>query len=151
MDDARRLFEWRNDPQARGAWLVTAEFDWEEHLTWLERSLARVDRLLFIGVATRTDQEIGLIRFDGLGQSAGDIDAWEISLMVEPAFRGRGWAKKLLAAGVDHLNGVDLYARIRPENTRTVSLFETFGFMPLTDEDGVVLFFLPRKTKQGQS
>lgn len=139
MDDAKRLFDWANDPDTREASLVTSPDDWEDHLIWLERSLARTDRLLFIGEATRTDQAIGQVRFDAL-----DPALWEINVTVAPAYRGRGWARKLLAAGLDHCGQTDFLARVRTDNLRSRSLFEGLGFTRARQAEDIVLYRLTR-------
>lgn len=143
MDDAKRLFDWRNDPDTRAVSLSSDELVWEEHLVWLERSLARTDRLLFIGEAVRTDEPIGVVRFDAAEDGMGD-GAWEVGITVAPAFRGRGWSRKLLAAGLDHLGPQRFRARVLKGNGRSRSLFEGLGFRPAGEADGVLDYRLAR-------
>src|SRR5690606_37205407 len=84
LEDAKRLFDWRNDPLTRAMSLTRDEVVWEDHLVWLERSLARTGRLLLIGEATRTDEAIGVVRFDAAADGFQ-----EVGVTVAPAFRGR--------------------------------------------------------------
>ena len=135
-EDAKRLFDWRNDSATRSASLETGPLRWETHLAWLENSLARVDRLLFIGEATRTDEPVGQVRLD-----ERRADQWEVSITIAPHLRGLGWSTKLLQAAVDHLGPkVRLIARVRAENLRSMALFETCGFLRIAETDGVVTF-----------
>jgi len=140
MDDAKQLFDWRNDADSRAAAVITDEVEWDDHVLWLQRSLARKDRLLFIGEARRTDEAVGMVRLDQLA-----AQLWEISLVVCPSYRGRGWARKLLASGLNHCGRADFVARIRPESLRSRSLFEGLGFKLATTSDGLMLYRLSRR------
>nr|WP_276208738.1 GNAT family protein [Caulobacter sp. 17J65-9] len=135
MADAARLLAWRNDPVTRAMSADTAEVDLAAHMTWLERSLARTDRLLFVGEATRTDEPVGTLRLDQIGPGV-----WEVSIAVAPELRGLGWSGKLLGAGVTHMAGVALTSRVRADNDRSLRLFEEAGFARVGEVDGFVFF-----------
>lgn len=98
MEDAKSLFDWRQDATFRRALADDGPIDLEGHLTWLERSLARLDRVLLIGEATRTDEAVGLVRYDETAPGA-----WRGRFAVAPPFRGRGWSLKLKAAMAAHM------------------------------------------------
>jgi RimJ/RimL family protein N-acetyltransferase len=135
MADAARLLAWRNDPTTRAMSVDTAEVDLDTHMAWLDRSLARTDRLLFVGEATRTDEAVGTLRFDQV-----EPRAWEVSITIAPELRGLGWSGKLLGAGVAHMAEVALTARVRTDNDRSLRLFEEAGFARTGEADGFVFF-----------
>jgi len=136
MGDAARLLAWRNDPVTRAMSVDTAEVDFDTHLAWLDRSLARTDRLLFVGEATRTDEAVGTLRFDQV-----EPGVWEVSITVAPELRGLGWSRKLLGEGVAHMADMKaLIARVRTDNERSLRLFEDAGFARTHEADGFVFF-----------
>lgn len=136
MADAARLLAWRNDPATRAASVDTDEVDLDTHTAWLDRSLARTDRLLFIGEAARTDQPVGALRFDEV-----EPGLWEVSITIAPELRGLGWSGKLLAEGVAHMASASaLTARVRTENERSLRLFDEAGFARTHATDGFVFF-----------
>ena len=48
LQDARQLWQWRNDPVTRAGSRSSAEVAWEDHLRWLTASLTRTDRILLV-------------------------------------------------------------------------------------------------------
>lgn len=140
LDDATVLYRWRNDPETRARSHNQAEIMPEEHRLWLEQSLAMIDRLILIGEATRTDMPVGVVRFDRQAD-----DGWRIGITVDPALRGRGWAAKLLAAGLERLGPQRFDAQVMADNDRSLSLFERAGFQRLETVGGIVRLGLDRR------
>lgn len=118
LEDAQRLFDWRNDPATREASVTTAPVAWEDHAAWLEASLARSDRRLLI--AEEGSASIGTVRFD-VG-----ADGVEVSITLAPEARGRGLAAPLLRLATTQ--GGPYLARIRPGNSASRRAFEAAGF-----------------------
>ncbi len=137
MEDAKLLFDWRDDPDTRFWSHNAAPLVWEDHLTWLERWLGAPDRVIFVGEAIRTDDPIGVVRFDE--QPDG---THEVGITVAPRFRGRGWAGKLLRAGLQHREGQTVIAQVMSENRRSRSLFASCGFRQVGEAGGVVRYRL---------
>jgi GNAT superfamily N-acetyltransferase len=137
--DAKRLFDWSTalEPDAPTAW---GEPVWDDHLVRLERTLGRTDRLIFIGEAVRTDQAIGAVRFDAIGKTL-----WAIDILVAPEFRGRGWSRKLLSAGLDHFDEADFAARLPLDDLRARALFAGMGFERTGATAGSALYRLSRR------
>lgn len=133
LEDAKRLFDWRNDAETRFWSHNQSPLVWADHLAWLERWLGAHDRVIFVGEAVRTDQPIGVVRFDELPDGSH-----EVGITVAPEFRGRGWAGKLLRAGLKHREGQTVIARVMSENIRSRSLFGSAGFRETGEADGVV-------------
>lgn len=141
MEDAKRLFDWRDDPETRFWSHNQGPLVWEDHLAWLERWLGAHDRVIFVGEAVRTDQPIGVVRFDELADGTH-----EVGITVAPEFRGRGWAGKLLRAGLAHREGQTVIAQVMSENRRSRSLFASAGFRQVREEDGVVHYRLDARS-----
>lgn len=85
MEDAKRLFDWRNDPVTRQMSKNSEPVTWDYHLDWLRKRLALADPRLYI------------VEEDGVAVATYRIDgANEISYTVAPEFRLRGIASTLL-------------------------------------------------------
>lgn len=122
LEDAKRLYDWSCalSPEAPTPW---GQPVWDDHLDWLALTLGPMDQLLFIGEAVRTDQAIGAVRFDQL-----EPTLWSVAIVVAPEFRGRGWSRKLLQAGLDHFDGPAFIARIPRGDLAAAALFRNVGF-----------------------
>jgi GNAT superfamily N-acetyltransferase len=142
MDDARLLWEWRNDPAARAGSHNADLVPWPQHLAWLESSLTREDRVLL--VAEDPAGPVGTVRWDRGGQGE-----WEVSITVAPSRRGQSLARSLLRAGeaalsevawsdvalsdVAHSSGTEVTAYlavVHVDNAGSVRLFETSAYVP---------------------
>jgi UDP-2,4-diacetamido-2,4,6-trideoxy-beta-L-altropyranose hydrolase len=125
-DDARRLFDWVNDPVVRSTSFAPAPVAWETHVTWLERTIADPARRLF--VVESDAAAIGQVRFDLDGDRA------EISIGLAAAQRGSGLGAAAIDAGVRALfRGTDVVtvvARIRTDNRSSAVAFGDAGFAP---------------------
>jgi len=125
--DADLLLAWRNDPStvawSRDSRPVAAD----EHRTWLGASLDDPDRLLFVVAA---DRPVGTVRFDRAADGA-----WEVSITVAPAERGRGLAGRVLAMGEGALFAnaapTRLLANVHRDNAASLALFHRAGYVPI--------------------
>lgn len=97
LDDARTLFDWRNDPQTRALSRSSDELVYDDHVAWLRGSLERDDRVLLI-VTGPDGGQVGTVRWDHEGH-----DDWEVSITVAPSARGQGLATPMLLAAEEHL------------------------------------------------
>lgn len=113
MDDARRLFEWRNDPLTRAMSFSSEEIEWDRHVSWLERRLSQEKPNLYI--AEMRTVPIGTFR----------IDDDEISYTVAPQHRRNGLATAMLVEA-RHLFGVKR-AKIKPENIASIRAAKSAG------------------------
>ncbi|MGH9226790.1 MAG: GNAT family N-acetyltransferase [Acidimicrobiales bacterium] len=118
--DARRLWEWANDPATRAASFTSDPIPWETHADWLRRRLADPASHLFI-------TDIGVVRFEGA----------VISVTVAPSARGKGLGAALIDAGVRRLFATTdtpaIVAHIRPENVASHIAFADADFTPSGD------------------
>src|SRR5438105_1596077 len=89
LDDKEVIWHWWNDPVTRKMMKTNDHVPWEDHCKWFDRILQDNTRLLCVG---RMDADkIGVVRFD---LKADDI--YEVSINLNPVFRGKGLAPQLL-------------------------------------------------------
>jgi RimJ/RimL family protein N-acetyltransferase len=126
IDDARILFDWRNDRTTREASRDSEEVEWNPHLSWLTRTLADEARRLL--VIESAGVPVATCRWD----HRGDAD-WEVSITVAPHARGRGLASGVLTAAeraLDIPSPVRMLAVVRAENEASTRLFRRAGYLP---------------------
>lgn len=129
VEDAERLFIWRNDRTTRAMSVDQGVVDRNEHQQWLAQSLASKERAILIA---ENDAVIGTVRLDF--RSYGDC---EISLTVSPEHRGKGNAHTMLRAAEPVAREravVRLVARIRADNEPSVRAFKRAGYYSFTDD-----------------
>lgn len=107
IEDAKRLFEWRNDPLTRAMSVNTDPVEWGGHARWLEARLSREAPNLFIA------------EVEGLPVGTFRIDGDEISYTVAPDYRGRGHASQMLVLAFERFGG--LRAEIKPDNSASIA------------------------------
>ena len=132
MDDARLLWEWRNDPGARAGSRNADMVPWPQHLAWLESSLTREDRMLL--VVEDIVGPVGTARWD-----LGRHGEWEVSITVAPDRRGQRLAGPLLRAAevarseVAGSSGTEVTAYlavVHVDNVASVRMIETSAYVP---------------------
>lgn len=128
LSDASVLFDWRNDERVRLVSRDSKTLSWDEHINWLQSSLANPKRKVY--VAQIGAAPVGTVRYD---QSDADLNDWEISIALNPEHRGRGLGGALLAAADRLLRetlGFPILIRavVRTENNASNRLFETSGY-----------------------
>lgn len=131
--DARRIFAWRNDPDARAASIETREISWEDHKAWYESALADPGRQIMI--AEQGGRPIGVVRFDIEGGVA------TVSIALAPEARGLRLSRPVLAEALKQGDRrMQRYlARVRPENAASVNLFLGCGFRIVEKGDVLLL------------
>lgn len=128
--DSQNLFDWRNDEQTRLASISQAEVGWVDHENWFANSLASDERHIYIAELAEGDiaAEVGMCRFD---VDPERVTA-EVSINLNPAFRGRRLAASVLQAALQHFltehSGVTLEATIRLDNSASERIFTSSGF-----------------------
>ena len=131
LDDARLLWEWRNDSDTRAGSRHADLVPWLKHLAWVGSSLARADRMLL--VVEDEAGPVGTVRWD-LEPGRETEGEWEVSITVAPRRRGQSLARPLLrAAEVARSSGTEVTAYlavVHVDNHASVRLFETSGYVP---------------------
>lgn len=142
LEDSDALLAWRNDERTRQASVRQAVISRDGHGEWFRQSLANPTRRIYIAWMEGEDgvtERAGMCRFDG-PDSEGMT---EVSINLNPEFRGRGLSTPILRAAIDtyvrERGGLTaLLARIRPVNTASVRTFGAVGFVydGADDEEG---------------
>ena len=136
LEDARLLWEWRNDPATRESSRSSEEVPWDDHLVWLRDSLSRADRMLLL--VEDEAGPIGTVRWELTQDREGERE-WEVSITVAPQRRRQSLARPLLRAGEEALSAmarssatdVTAYlAVVHIDNDASVQLFETSAYIP---------------------
>ena len=133
-DDSAAVYEWRNDEATRAASVSQESVEWADHERWYAGVLANRSRHLYI--ARDGAERVGLCRFDVDGRDA------EVSINLNPAFRGRGYAGRILGGAIERFRagagvGIRLTATIRSENAASMRTFVALGFVPSRSEPGL--------------
>jgi RimJ/RimL family protein N-acetyltransferase len=135
--DSRDLFNWRNDKQTRLASISQSKVEWPDHERWLATSLAGHERYIYI--ADLTDQNggvtaVGMCRFD----VKSDSEIAEVSINLNPAFRGKRLAAPVLHAAMERFlaehDTAYLNATIRLDNAASERVFTSAGFSRRTED-----------------
>lgn len=122
----------------------TGIVSWESHEKWLKAKLESDEA--FIIVAELGDEDtskVGMTRFD-LDRHKGIA---EISINVNPTFRGRGLAEKLLSESIDFFasneTGIHVInATIRENNLGSTKIFIRSGFIEVSRAEGFAHYSL---------
>ena len=128
MEDAERLFQWRNDPLTRSQSLQQQPVEWEAHLKWLQASLQNPDRQLYIAESATN----GAVQSIGVGTVRADrIDGeYELSWTVAPEQRGNGWGRHIVAALIATLPADATYrAIVMNTNPASERIAEALGMI----------------------
>ena len=129
LEDAERLFQWRNDSLTRAQSLQQQPVEWQAHLNWLQASLQNPDRQLYIAEsAALAGQEqsllLGTVRAD---KTAGE---YELSWTVAPEQRGKGWGRQMVAALIATLPADATYrAIVMNTNPASERIAEALGMI----------------------
>lgn len=122
--DGLALWRWRNDPATRLASFDGREIELAEHARWVEQSLARADRRIWIVMAAGVD--IGMVRLDLEDRAA------TVSINLAPEARGRGIGpaalRALVAEAFGPLGLLTLRARVKRDNAASLGAFRKAGF-----------------------
>jgi len=130
MADAELLLAWRNDPDTR-AWSRTSDtISLADHRDWLATALDNPERRFLI--AEYDDRPVGTVRFD-----YGN-DAWEVSITLAPAARGRRLALPVLLTAEAALANPTIHAIVHRDNAASRALFHHAGYRD-ESADGVWL------------
>jgi UDP-2,4-diacetamido-2,4,6-trideoxy-beta-L-altropyranose hydrolase len=123
--DCGLLFEWVDDPVARAASFQSGPISWENHSLWFAERLRDPRSVIYIGENVK-GEAVGLVRFQLTDENA------LLSVNVAPKFRGQGWGRELITLSTHSLvrarsvRRVDAF--VKPDNHRSVRLFEASGF-----------------------
>jgi UDP-2,4-diacetamido-2,4,6-trideoxy-beta-L-altropyranose hydrolase len=130
INDARKIWEWTNDPETRSASFSSDLIAWETHLAWMHDVLS--DFRVRIYLAEVCGEAVGVVRFE-----AADNESNFISLALAPCARGRGLGSKLVEKGAEMIaretGRYSIHAYVKPANRRSCRIFDRAGFKALPD------------------
>lgn len=130
-EDAKLLFDWRNDPDTRSASHNADELVFSEHLRWLASTLSNSKRKLYI--AFLDGMPIGTVRADG------DDVGYKLSWTIAPQSRAKGLGSAMVIALARMLRA-PVRAEIKKENTPSIKIAEAAGMRFHHEENGVMHF-----------
>jgi RimJ/RimL family protein N-acetyltransferase len=131
IEDARILFEWRNDPQVRAASHKQDKISFEAHLSWLKSALANPDRRLYI--AEEDGMSVGTVRSDWAN------DAYTLSWTVRPEARGKGIGKRMVLLLAEQIEKT-IRAEVKVGNLASIRIAQATGMQLDSIKDGVMYF-----------
>jgi RimJ/RimL family protein N-acetyltransferase len=117
-DDCLDLWRWRNDPVTRAMSRTADEVELAAHTAWCRGALRNPKITLLIGETS--EGKVGMVRFDHGPEP-------EVSINLNPDFRGKGLSHALLDQALAQVGGV-VFAEIKDENAASRRLFERAGF-----------------------
>lgn len=122
LDDAQIVLEWRNDEQTRENSFSKDLIDLDTHLKWFEGKLA--DENCFLYILMDGDERVGQIRVDRVN------DIGEVSYMIAPDQRGRGYGKHILKLIDDLMKDKvkGLVGLVEESNTASRKCFEANSY-----------------------
>lgn len=125
INDAKLLFDWRNEETTRKASFNTEPLVYEEHLRWYQQKLSDTNVRFLVAVIAK-DRDAGYVRLDITG------DAAEIHLSMDKQHRGKGIGSVLIKA-VSALAATELEVRhlvsyIKADNAIAQAAFQRAGF-----------------------
>ncbi len=127
--DARRYFDWANDPAVRANSLTRDEITWENHFGWFQRRLADGKTRLWV-CEDPLDGPVGQVRFEPRPEGG-----FQLSYSLDGRFRGRGLALPVLSGALQRLDCQDgVFAQIKRENPASLKALERAGFRILTPD-----------------
>jgi UDP-2,4-diacetamido-2,4,6-trideoxy-beta-L-altropyranose hydrolase len=132
-NDMHLLWNWRNDPETRAKSRFSEEIPWGTHVAWFAERLRDDDTVMLIGLSG--GRPIGALRFD-----RGADGSAEVSIMIDPESRGRGFGKMLLLRGCNYIERTGfahvLHGVIRLDNNVSRRVFESVGFRMVSLDSG---------------
>lgn len=138
--DCRNIYSWLINAETRLMARNEIIFSFESHQLWWAESLNNPDRDLFL--LLHNSDRIGLIRFDFV-----QLRTYEVSLLIDPTFRGMGYGSALLPLGIslfvnERSDASKLIASVRKINVASIKCFLRSGFTYVNEVDGFYNYFL---------
>ena len=140
-DDSRDIWLWRNDAHTRAMSRTQDETPWQDHAQWFAKAVADPAVAIFIGEAAGAS--VGMCRFDRRRDPAD----CEVSINLNPQFRGQGLSSRLLAKAIAAYSETyvgQFVAEIRHDNLASLRCFAGNGFLRESEGSGFGRYRLTR-------
>ena len=136
FSDSHDIWNWRNYHTTRLNSLNQEFVSLENHESWFRSALS--NELIYLYVGQIDADKIGMCRFN----LDSNKTHFEVSINLNPEFRGKGLSKELLSGCMGSLFSSTtlpkhLIATIRESNLPSIKLFESLNFKPIENIDGV--------------
>lgn len=132
-EDAKAVWEIRNDPGARAASGNSEEISFEDHLAWFKNQyFEKGASRCFIW--EQKEKPVGYCRFDEVEKG------FRVSIALAKVYQGMGLGGILLGEGLKKMGVGNFFAIIKKNNTPSLEVFEANGFLR-TDQDGDFFYF----------
>ncbi len=132
--DAFTVFNWRNHSNVRKWSHDTDLIDIESHLGWFLDWVEQQDAKGYFFIVELRNTCVGLVRFDHISEAR-----FEISVIVDPDYQGRGIARSAITKALAHLeksHGVfTIIASIHRDNLVSIKLFQNLNFIQIGSKD----------------
>lgn len=130
IEDAKILFDWRNDPETVAQSITKKPVEWAEHLEWLGKVVKGTATGRSLYIVESEGEPAGTVRSDE--RSDGFT---EVSYTVAPAFRGKGLGKRMVVQFAhEYLGRCKLAARIKKgTNPASESIARALGLQPFSE------------------
>lgn len=134
LNDAKMLFDWRNDPITRNNSIHSEEISWKQHLDRLSKSIQSTSRFLFIA-ENECGTSVGTCRID-IEKDANSDDFYLLSWTIAPEYRHQGIGTKMVQKLLQQqqLVGKPLKAHIKKDNVASCKLAKSCGFVESSPE-----------------
>lgn len=138
LSDSKLIWNWRNEESVRCFSRNHALIPKHEHELWFAKRIRDIAKQpIFIFSNEKTD--IGFTRLDTQELPSG---LSEISIVVVPEMRSKGFGSIMLRATIDFartMSGVmEIIATIREDNQSSLNLFMSSGFYAFKQEPGFI-------------
>jgi len=122
MDDALDILKWRNDEKSIDGSFSKEKIAIPQHMEWYKKKLASDKCHMFI--LEEDGEKAGLVRVDQEG------NVGELSIMIAPEKRGRGFGNEIMALVEKHLpEGVNaLVGFVLPDNHPSRKMYLANGY-----------------------
>lgn len=137
-EDSLDIWRWRNDEVTRAMFKHQDHIDWGVHDLWFSEALVDRDKILLVGFQVNDGEKVGVVRFDCDGSGKA-----EVSINLNPDFRGKGLSKLMLNKSLDYLlsSGVFLcVSKVKKINLPSVNLFYSLGFFLKSQDQEYFIF-----------
>ncbi|MDE2001830.1 MAG: GNAT family N-acetyltransferase [Patescibacteria group bacterium] len=130
--DAERIWEIRNDPEARRRSNSQEVIPLEKHLPWFnDKYFSESGNRCFVLRDDKDGRAIGYCRFDKSGHD------YAVSIALDSRYQGKGLGNLLLRDGLEGMNGVpgDILAEIQKDNAPSLKIFQKNNFEIYKEDD----------------
>ena len=121
------IWKWVNDPHTQLMSINTEHVSWDDHSKWFDATLKNQNSYIYM--LQNNSNFIGVVRFDR------ELNSVEVSINMNPEFRGQKLSKPSLLAAIfsfkteiDMTNKMKIIAKIKTVNTVSIALFLSSGF-----------------------